>query len=88
MQVPAERGKENALIERQRSFRVNRVRGFSMPESLPGKKRSLSFSYWALLLLQGVTVSPLASQLNLSEVSRNFFTVRTVTKYLSSPNTV
>ena len=50
-----------------------RVRVFSLAESLPGKKRSLSSSYWALLLLQGVTVSPLVSQLDLSEVSLNFF---------------
>ena len=54
-------------------YSKQRALGFSLAESLPGKKRSLSSSYWALLLLQGMTVSPLVSQLYLSEVSLNFF---------------
>ena len=42
--------------------------GFSLDESLLGKKRSLSSSYWALLSSQDVRV-PTSGHLTLSEIS-------------------
>lgn len=45
-------------------YSKQRVHGFSLAGSLPGKKKGLSFSYWALLLLP-----ILISQLDLIKVS-------------------
>ena len=53
---------EHYFIEREKGSwegsSKQRVRGFLLAESLPGKKRSLSFSCWALLSLQGVRAPP------------------------------
>lgn len=66
MQFPVQQGKENAFIEEKKFGRaiVNRVHVISLAGSLPGKKKGLSFSYWALLLLP-----ILISQLDLIKVS-------------------
>ena len=61
VQVPALQGKEIAFIEGKRKLEgcsKQRVKGFSLAESLPGEKRSPSSSCWALLSLQGVRAPP------------------------------
>ena len=53
MQVPKCQGKEKAFTEGEKEVRragVNGVHGFSLAESLPGKKGSLSSSCGPLLL--------------------------------------
>ena len=52
LQVPAQHEKENVFKEGRGSwedYSKPRVLGFSQAESLPGKKRGLSSSHWALL---------------------------------------
>ena len=52
----------SAFIEGNRKLeggqRKQRVAGFSLAESLPGKKSRLSSSYWALLSVQGMRMPP------------------------------
>ena len=63
VKVPKQQGKEDAFIEGKRKLgglSKQRVPGFSLAESLPGKKRRLSFSCWALLSSQGMR-APLSS---------------------------
>ena len=72
VQVPKPQEQENTFIGRKRElggYCKHRLLGFSLAESLPGRKRGLSSSSWALLLSQGVRASPLVSQLYLIEVS-------------------
>ena len=60
MQSPSWQGKENTFIGCKRIWEgcsKQRVHSFSLAESLPGKKRSLSPSCWVLLSLQGMRVS-------------------------------
>ena len=57
MQIPSQQGKENPFIDRKGSwegYSKQRVHGFSLAESLSGKKRSLSSSCWALLSSQSM----------------------------------
>ena len=61
MQVPTQQGKENAYIEGKggcQGYSEHRMLGFSLAESLPGKKSRLSSSCWVLLLSQGVRAPP------------------------------
>ena len=61
MHVPKRQGKKDAFIGREEKevgkAIVNRVHGFSLAESLPGKKSRLS-SCWVQLPLQGMRTPP------------------------------
>ena len=74
--IPPQQGKENAFIQEKtklQGYSTQRVHGFSLTKSLPGKKRSLSSSCWYLLLLQGMRAPFLVFWICLIEVSVYWF---------------
>ena len=73
VRVPTWQEKENTFTEGKRKLTgQQRVHGSSLAESLPGMKRSLSSSCWALLWSQGVR-TPSSGLSTIFEVSVHWF---------------
>ena len=72
MQAPTYQGKESVFLEgkgRWEGSSKRGVHGFSLAESSPGKKSSLSSSYSALLWLHGQRALPSGLRTLLTEMS-------------------